>query len=142
MTAIMRSCIALRNETRRLCSGPLFPGHAVAVRCGYGTKGEAGSIGDLFTSLGTAPPVLDARFADLKDKIRPPADVLAAAWERLELAIAKEVAEIQEVHAFPIPSNTLTLLLQPKSPPTPLHSSILFHRAIEQPDKFGKLRTD
>eukprot|EP00927_Polykrikos_kofoidii_P054010 TRINITY_DN48506_c0_g1_i1.p1 TRINITY_DN48506_c0_g1~~TRINITY_DN48506_c0_g1_i1.p1 ORF type:complete len:482 (-),score=53.13 TRINITY_DN48506_c0_g1_i1:135-1517(-) len=68
------------------------------------TNESAGSIGDLFTSLGTAPPVLDERFADLKSKLQPSAEKLASAWQRLETTIAAEVAEIKRLGSDVIPS--------------------------------------
>jgi len=57
--------------------------------------GWMASIGDLFTSLGTEPPVLDPRFAEVKERVRPAPGVVEAAWRRLETALSHEVAEIK-----------------------------------------------
>lgn len=63
-----------------------------------------GDIGDLFTTLGAAPPVLDDRFAELKEKLRPPEGRLAEAWQRLHKAIEVEVAEIKAKGSSVIPT--------------------------------------
>jgi len=65
---------------------------------------DAGSIGDLFTSLGTKPPVLGKEYAELKERLRPPKATLDAAWSRVEQAVAKEVAEIQRRGKAVIPT--------------------------------------
>jgi len=64
---------------------------------------DAGSIGDLFTSLGTAPPLLGEQYADLKGKVCPNKEDLDASWARLQKAVEKEVSIIQKEGSSVIP---------------------------------------
>lgn len=74
------------------------------MKAGEEPCGDAGSIGDLFTSLGTPPPLLGERYAALKERIRPDAVTLSAAWARLQAAVAAGVAELRQKGSAVIPS--------------------------------------
>ena len=46
--------------------------------------GQLGSIGDLFTSLGGQAADLGEQYGQLKERIRPPPEVVEASMRRLE----------------------------------------------------------
>mmetsp|Transcript_133071 Transcript_133071/g.315418 ORF Transcript_133071/g.315418 Transcript_133071/m.315418 type:complete len:419 (+) Transcript_133071:45-1301(+) len=65
--------------------------------------GPVASIGDLFTSLGAAPPVLGEEYAKLKDGLRPDPEILRAAFERLRLRLRALRLEMQAAQSAAVP---------------------------------------
>lgn len=64
---------------------------------------RAGTIGDLFTSLGSGPPVLGPRFGELKAQLHREHALPPEGWERLRAAVKREVAAIRRLGSAAVP---------------------------------------